>query len=158
MNEKVKAYLDHQKEAEKVRNDASRKDTLLALGLFEKEYSPNNVDSSEYPYFEWDTENSEGRYFKKIPVDITEEEYQEVLKYAHKKIPSANRSNANTIASIFSAIAWIVFIIGFIAGFIIGSNINYGMAAICWVSSFLTGLPYLALAEIIKLLTAIKNK
>lgn len=162
MNEKVKEFLDAKKEAEKKKYEEDKQKTLIELGLFEKVYSPNNEYSEEFCFSEWDSSNLTSKYYKKVPIEITDEEYQEVKKYSKKFIDvSAN----NPISAILKVIAVIVYIVGFIAGIIIGASISsitmefsWGGAFAYWAVSFFSGTTILGFAEIIQLLTDIKNK
>ena len=165
MNEKVKEFLDAKKKAEQKKYAEEKQKTLIALGLFEKVYSPNNTYSAEFPVYEYDSVSGKNKWYKKVPIEITDEEYQEVKKYAKKE----ESSKTNPIASILTALAWIVFIGGFIAGLVFGtvevessyySEAEFSLAAafVYWCDAFIYGTIFLVFAEIIKLLEAIKNK
>ncbi len=161
MNEKLKEFLDAKKDAEKKAHEEKKKDTLIELGLFEKEYSEKNQYSIEYPWSEWDSANSTNKYYKKVPVEITDEEYQEVKKYAKPPVLSTE----NMIAKALIIIASAVFVLGFIGGIVAGSvtasyndEFNFVVALITWIASAVNGTMFLGFAEIIKLLTDIKNK
>ena len=168
MNEKLKEFLDAKKDAEKKAYEEKKKDTLIELGLFEKVYSENNAYSIEYPWSEWDSENSINKYYKKIPMEITDEEYEEVKKYSKKPVILGE----NPIATALTVIAWILFIGGFIAGIALGTvevergyyytytdtEFSFAVAFVYWCASLISGTMFLGFAEIIKLLTDIKNK
>ena len=165
MNEKLKEFLDAKKDAEKKKYEDEKQKTLIELGLFEKVYSPDDNYSEEYSSCEWDSANSTNKYFKKVPVEITDEEYQEVKKYSKKEETTEN----NPIATALSVIAWIVFIGGFIAGIASGiievdgyyydyTEFSFAIAFIYWGVSLVSGTMFLGFAEIIKLLDAIKKK
>lgn len=77
----MKGFLATQKYAEKKKYEEEKQKTLLELGLFEKVYSPDNKQSEEFSSFEWDRTSSTNKYYKKVPIEITDEEYQEVKKY-----------------------------------------------------------------------------
>ena len=57
-----------------------REKTLIALGLFEKEYSPNGVFSRFYP--KYDIVNGEKRYYREVAIHVTEEEWQAITEKA----------------------------------------------------------------------------
>lgn len=156
MNQTVKAFLDA--EQEKVRR--RRQETLTELGLFEKEYAPNNVSSEDYPFWDWDA-NGSPVYYRKIPVEVTEEEYQQIMKY----VRTDNGSGTNGVAKALDITAWIIFIGGFLLGLIMAvetsgydTEFSFAVALACWGTAFLSGLLLLGLSEIIKLLDAIKRK
>ena len=161
MNEKVKEFLDAKKAEEIKKYEKEKADTLLELGLYEKEYSPTNSYSSEYSYYEWDETIKANRYFKIASINITDEEYEEIKKYNRE--PEVIRSNP--VANIFKVIAWVIFIIGFIIGLTMGIELAeyseefaWGAAFIYWCISFVIGMMFIGFAEIISLLEKIKNK
>lgn len=166
MNQKVQNFINQQKIQVENNKNMEKAKVLNDLGLYDKEYSENPAWSEEYPDYEYDQETKEGRYFKKIPINVTDEEYEEILKYSNidnTQIESDDvKTNSNTIATIFSVIAVFIFILGLFLGIVLGDAIGYkfsiGVALICWGSGFVGGMLMLGFAEIIKLLTAIKNK
>ena len=169
MNEKLKEFLDAKKDAEKKKYEKEKQKTLIELGLYEKVYSPDNNYSEEFSSSEWDSANSTYNYYKKVPVEITDEEYQEVKKYSKKD----DTSEINPIATALTVIAWVVFIGGFIAGFVLGNEevvvkgsyytytdteFSFTIAFAYWCVALISGTMFLGFAEIIKLLDAIKKK
>ncbi len=168
MNEKLKEFLDAKKDAEKKKYEEEKQKTLIELGLFEKVYSPDNNYSEEFSSSEWDSANSTNKYYKKVPVEITDEEYQEVKKYSKKD----DTSEINPIATALTVIAWVVFIGGFIAGIALGNvevvkgsyytytdtEFSFAIAFTYWCVALISGTMFLGFAEIIKLLDAIKKK
>lgn len=166
MNQRVQEFINQQKIQLENNKNMEKAKVLNDLGLYDKEYSENPAWSEEYPEYEYDQVTKEGRYFKKIPINVTDEEYEEILKYSNidnTQIESDDvKTNSNTIATIFSVIAVFIFILGLFLGIVLGDAIGYkfsiGVALICWGSGFVVGMLMLGFAEIIKLLTAIKNK
>ena len=165
MNEKLKAFLDTKKAAETKKYEEEKQKTLIDLGLFEKVYSPGNKYSEEFCFSDWDSDTQQSKYYKKVPIEITEEEYQEVKKHLKKEDATEN----NPIAKALTIIAWVIFIAGFIAGIVFGnvevegyyrsySEFSFALAFIYWCVSFISGMMFLGFAEIIKLLDAIKKK
>ena len=162
MNEKLKEFLEAKKDAEKKKYQEEKQKTLIELGLFEKVYSPDNNYSAEFSSYEWDSANSTNKYYKKVPVEITDEEYQEVKKYSKGDVLVQNN---NPIATTLRVIAVLVYIVGFIGGIVIGDaaaeyswEFSWGTAFIYWFISFFSGTTILGFAEIIQLLNDIKNK
>lgn len=145
MNEKVEKYLEEKREKEK-------REILIAAGLYEKEYAPKSQElpNREYPFL--DSKIVPNRPYKAIPIEVPDEEYEQIKKYAYS-------SNSNGIASILTFVACAVYIIGLVTGFILlsGSS-NWTTAIYCWATSGISGTIFLGFAEIIKLLQAIKDK
>ena len=157
MHEKLKEYFA---EAEEKNNELTAQE-LISAGLYEKEYSEKNYYSDEFPNYEWDAVNSIQKYYKKVPIQLTDEECEKFKKIYHN---SALKPK-NSIAVALRIIAWIIFIGGFIAGIFI-ANIQIGayhefsfvIALTYWVGALVSGIIFLGFAEIIKLLNDIKNK
>ena len=166
MNQRVQEFIIQQKIQLENNKNMEKAKVLNDLGLYDKEYSENPAWSEEYPDYEYDQETQQGKYFRKIPISVTDEEYAEILKYSNidnTQIESDDvKTNSNTIATLFSVIAVFIFILGLFLGIVLGDAIGYkfsiGVALICWGSGFVGGMLMLGFAEIIKLLTAIKNK
>ena len=164
MNEKLKKYLDEKKDEELSLVNAEKKRKLIGLGLYDKVYSPDNKYSDEYHFEEWDKETSQTKYYKKAPIEITDEEFELLKKYSNSTAKELFNKE-NTISKILSAIAWITFIFGFIAGIVAGAStfeyseiFSWSLAFTWWCSSFISGMIFLGFAEIINLLEDIKNK
>lgn len=166
MNQKVQEFINQQKIQLENNKNMEKAKVLNDLGLYDKEYSENSAWSEKYPEYEYDQVTQQGKYFRKIPISVTDEEYAEILKYSNidnTQIESDDvKTNSNTIATIFSVIAVFIFILGLFLGIVLGDAIGYkfsiGVALICWGSGFVGGMLMLGFAEIIKLLTAIKDK
>lgn len=150
MHPLVKEYLI-KKEQERRQIVLMKKNQLLdELKLFEKQYSNETSWSEEYPC--WDEKQS--KYYKKIPVEISDAEYAELLKY--QKI-GQKPSTSNTVSIIFKVFAWVVFIGGFVAGLLRAEG-GFGLMLVYWCAFFVAGMLYYGFAEIIQLLNDIKNK
>lgn len=167
MNKIVQEFIDKKKaEIENNKNKEKRK-LLMDLGICEKEYSQSSAWSEEYPDYEYDQETKEGRYFKKVPINVTDEEYEEILKYCKQSDNTTPVNKENKVAKVLTGIAYAIFIIGAILGFAMGYTKNipedtyyfsFAVAVAWWGVSFIGGMFMLGFAEIIKLLNAIKNK
>lgn len=57
-----------------------REKTLIALGLTEKEYSPDNRESWKYPKYDFD--KGEKKYYREVAIQVTDEEYALILSKA----------------------------------------------------------------------------
>lgn len=158
MNEKVKEFIDAKIAEQQKEYENEKSQTLVALGLFEKVYSDNNQYSDEFSFYD----TSVNKYYKKVGIDISDEEYQKIKKYS--KADNSFRKS-NPIATLLSVIAVLIFIAGFIGGIVMGNAVteyswefSWGTAFICWLGSFFSGSTILGFAEIIWLLNDIKNK
>ena len=163
MHEKVQEYLA-MKNAEKNKN---REEFLLNEEICEKEYSPDNKESFEYSNREWSDKEHKYKYYKKIPIKITDEEYEMILK-----AQTDDDKASNPIATALKIISVIIFIGGFILGIVLGTQeveqgiyytytkteFSFAIALIYWAVSFISGMLMLGFSEIINLLNSIKNK
>lgn len=77
----VQEFIDKKKAEIENNKNKEKRELLMDLGICEKEYSQSSAWSEEYPDYEYDQETKEGRYFKKIPINVTDEKYEEILKY-----------------------------------------------------------------------------
>ena len=166
MNEILKAFFKEKEEEELQKRKELIKEQeevksriLIELGLYEKVYAPDNVENNEYNCYEYDHLNQMSRYFKKVPIEVTDEEYEQIKKYAMQTEKNESK-HKNTIATILSVMAWIAYIAGFILGIVLGNDFynDSFIMLIYWISGFVVGTIYLGFAEVIKLLSEIKNK
>ena len=131
---------------------------LINEGLYHVVYSPDNVQSSEYPFEEYDATSGSMKHYKKVPMNVTNDEFEQIKKYS-----TIDETPKNAISITLTVIAYIIFISGFIYGIYIGSEyyvdeFSFSLAFISWIITLISGMTFLGFAEIIKLLEAIKNK
>ena len=165
MHEKLVEFLNDKKDLEIKKYEKKKRETLIDLGLYEKVYSPDNEYSNEFCLSEWDDTIQANKYYKNVPIEITDEEYQEVKKYSKIEDEPTN----NPVAVALTIIAWVIFIGGFIAGIALGTveiekgyntytEFSVAIAFVYWCVALISGTIFLGFAEIIKLLDAIKKK
>lgn len=158
MHQLVEKYLEKMSE-QQAKDELEKKNKLLInLGLYEKEYSENGEYSKEFTNMKYDTKTGKTLYFRKKPVEVSDEEYAEILKY--QKEEEQKNYEKNTVASAFNILAWITFIVGFLTGIVLFFNDEFAFfgGAMCWGASFISGMLFIGVSEIIQLLTDIKNK
>jgi len=155
MNERIKDFLAVKHEEEKKKFEEEKQKTLIELGLYEKVYSENSEYSPDFPNLDYEGENN-SKWFKKVGIEVSDKEYEEIKKYA--KIEADDSTANNPIAIILTIIAWVTYGIGFFAGLGIIEEYGFGLPFVFWCVALISGTTFLGFAEIIKLLTAIKNK
>lgn len=139
-------------------NNEKVKVTIDKIDILQKD------EYSNYPFTEYDSTLNCMRKYKKEPILLSEEDFEEI-----KKTINTNEfktiSNDNVISNILIVIAVIIFITGFILGIFMGvenadvhSDFSALSALIYWIISLISGMSFLGFAEIIKLLETIKNK
>lgn len=80
MHEKVREFLEKNQRDREQAAAESREKTLIQLGLWEAEYQPENYTGVQrYP------EKDGERPYRKVPVPVTEEEWEEIRRCAARK-------------------------------------------------------------------------
>ena len=83
MNEKVKEFIDKMKEAEKADEIKKKEELLISLGLAELAVVRKYSENRDFVYDKFDDEKR--LYYvdveSLVPIEITDEEYGEILKY-----------------------------------------------------------------------------
>lgn len=156
MHDKVKEYLEkkerEQEEKQKLQEEERRRNQerhLFGLGIFEKVYSDGDV-SQEYPEYDHELKKA----FKQVPIPVTDEEYAKICSYEEKE-----ESGKNSITQILTVIARIIFIGGFLVGLFLASALmSVEPFFLSVIVAFLSGMSFLAFAEIIKLLQKLVDK
>jgi len=151
MNKIVEDYLVKLDQKELSNRDAF----LIENGFFEKVYSETNEYSSEFPF----NDNEQDKFFKKIAIEVTDDEYKKIYN-------SLEHKEKNSVSTLIFIIAIIIYIGGFLAGASLanapseyyGNTFNISVAIIYWAFAFICGSILLGLSEIIKLLHKIANK
>ncbi len=146
MNEKVAAYLEEQRK--KTREARGRK--LVELGLWEKVFDPEEKGySEEYP------ESEDGKFYRKAPVEVTDEEWADICRYA------GGSPARNPVSRALRVIAMCIYIGGGVIGLLLCLYVvaSYGgflagifQAGSMWVSAAIFGTVMLGLSEVIRLL------
>ncbi len=123
MDAKVKEFLDAAKAKEKKERD----NHLISLGLIDegktqREYSQNYGAG----FYQWDEEKKMYYNDKAVPVEVTDEEYEEIKKYSSKNAVESVELD-NGAESFLKVINIIVLIIGIIAtvGLLIAAANSY---------------------------------
>ncbi len=173
MDERVQEFLTKKRSEKQIALEKKKQEERLKvmepLGLFDKVYSPDNRFNEEYPFGDYDSSTNTSKAYKKVPIDVTDEEFEEIKSFNSN---NEEQRKPNLIATIFTAIAWIIYIFGFIAGVALGTTevttgyyytttetvFSFAVAFTYWSVSFVSGTMFLGFAEIIKLLNDIKNK
>ena len=114
MDPKVKDYLAEKRQQEQ----QDRNILLIRLGLYEEKREYSNKASNDYP--EWDSEQKKYVRITRIPCKVSDEEYEEILKYS--KSDSSAQEETNRIENFLIHMGAIIIFIGIIGGVILGLN------------------------------------
>ena len=114
MDEKLQKYLDEAKAKERRKKD----ELLISLGLTKDETVRIYSESYSDVYNKWDAETDKYYADVKVPITVTDEEYEEIKKYASNSTDEA--TDLDTKAENFLAILNAIFlIIGIITALVI---------------------------------------
>ncbi|MBR4120084.1 MAG: hypothetical protein IKK64_08435 [Bacteroidales bacterium] len=132
MNPKVEEFINKMKKEKEFEEQKKREELLISLGLIDESKS-----TKEIKYFDvWDGTKeckwhaSKQKYCKEInsyvPIEVTDEEYNEILKYVTIENPIDNNTKSKTTkwSNVISAITLIVLIIGIVSGIIVSIAID----------------------------------
>ena len=97
MNENVKKFIDAAKAAERKRFESERDSLLLSLGLIDPEKTRREY--SDYPYptdTHPDLDEEKKKYYRTIvePLEVSDEEYEQIKQYAPKETLSVVSGNS----------------------------------------------------------------
>lgn len=129
MNPKVQEFIDKMKAEQKEKELKEKKELLISLGLIDEEKSKEEVIYSDVRDFsnDWKWDEEKQKYYKKtqviVPVEVTDEEYQEILKYApviEKEVeeivkPEPETPTANAIRIIATILLILMLIVGVVS-------------------------------------------
>lgn len=149
MDKKLQKYIEKRK-----------RDFLVEEGLFDKIYEPEEAvhDVDEYPHSENNNGLNRTRYYKIVPYDVTDEEFDTLLRLHHFSRMTKNKySQLNGYATFMIVASVIIYIAGFVGGIIAGNNFEryeftWWLAIAIWVPTFVYGSLLLGVSEVIKLL------
>ena len=122
MDPRVEKFINGKKDEIKKKELEKRQKILIKAGLYEKEYSKNFQYSSEYPYTELNN-LGQAKYYRIVPINITDEEYEEVKKYVtcNKKVEKNMFDEKNFIwISIYKVVTIITFFAFILFGMVAG--------------------------------------
>ena len=130
---------DRRREYEAAKAEFAEK--LLLDDCWEKEYAEDGPYEETLP-------NGEVRYWMKVPVKLTDEEFERLTEY----YPSSWHPDANTVALVLKIAAWVILALGFIVGFVADGYGHLYMAA-----GVVLCLLFIGLSEIVKKLHSIER-
>lgn len=145
MDKKLQKYIEKRK-----------RDFLVEEGLFDKIYEPEEAghDVDEYPHSENNNGLNHTRYYKIVPYDVTDEEFDTLLRLHSVSKKSKDKDGQTSgYATFMIIVAVIIYIAGLIAGFMMG-RAHFGfsseVAVIYWIIAFAAGSLFIGIAGIIK--------
>ena len=133
----LKEFLDKKQAEQRKEFESERDQLLVSLGLvkFEKEYSPSGKQTG--PYVKYDVGTKNYYYVKhKTPIEVTDEEYEQIKKYALtqkpqkpqklQKLQTLQKSNevdgTEWGLKLVNGVFWVLAIIGFVIVIFLASD------------------------------------
>ena len=113
MNPRIEKYIeDTCKQLNYQFDDPGTKEKVMTeLGFYEKVYSPDNVYSEEYNCVEATTSGSK-KYFKKVLLDISEEDFKKVLELFRKERNIKRASSFKVCGIVLLIISFFILLFG----------------------------------------------
>jgi hypothetical protein len=146
MEEKVQDYLRKAKEQELIKRRLA----------YKKFYPPNEVTKEMKQKLDYD--DTKKQYFEIMPCEVTDEEFDQILK-----LPLLEKESK--LPFILTFLGYIIFVLGFVGGISIAnqtvsylSSFNWGIALGIWAGALLVGMIFIGLGKVIELLNDLKYK
>lgn len=159
MNLKAQEYIDKKLEDINKKKNNEMEKFLIREGLYEKVYPEENKYSFEYSYTETDPVTQETKYYKKVAIEVTDEEYAEIKRAYEMAKEEKPKQEEDSISVLLKVVGVILYIAGAFAGLIVGSeNESFMIGLLYFIVAFVSGTSFLGFARIIELLTEINNK
>lgn len=125
----VQEFIETINEKRKKKEQEIKNELLVHMGLVDKDKSYREY----FPYWvndncKWDEET--GKYYieKSVPLEVSDEEYQEILKYAQVEVEEEEEERklkkGTTWGNAIEIMAYIVLIVGIIANIILMINVK----------------------------------
>jgi len=120
MNEKIQNYLNNRKKEIALEHEKEKHQLLEKLKLGERVYSDSPIQTLEYPLFDNGMDSKQKAYKIDSAQDLTEEEYNELLKH----VPDNIKPTKYTLTgiSLWYYFSIILMIAGIIGGIILASD------------------------------------
>ena len=116
MNVKAQEFINKMKAEQREKELELRAEHLISLGLIDESASKEEIIYS-------DGYDEKQKYYKKVevkvPIEVTDEEYREILKYAPRTDKKLAKKVLTSWANIIEAIADILLIINIVGGIIL---------------------------------------
>lgn len=155
MNEQVAKFIEKAKEEAKKEAEDVKRGHLFSLGLLEKrEYISRGELGEQRDGLKWDP--VKGQYYKSFPIEITEEEYAEICRYAPPK-PKIKQEELNVGIGVLGVIGYIVLGIGIISAIAMIGDMPV-VALTTFASCGITCAFMVTLGKMLEVLKAIKRK
>lgn len=158
MHKLCKEYLEKRQLQAAIRLEGERNAFLLREGLYEKEYAADGSQQG-YPHEEWDPQLRKMRHFRKIPIPVTDQEWEALQSAYASSQGSANAADitiCKPIARLLKATAYGLYAAAFLIGCFLLPG-GYIPALLSWGIGFPVGTLFLGIAEIIRLLNHLEN-
>ena len=156
MNPKVQEFINSAKELERERYEKERDAILIGLGLCEDDgervYNPDkhaiNVNTALYPYYDEERKEWYRTNAKPKAITVTDEEYEEILKYADKTGVRVNEQGiveqsgeSSTSEKILSVFNVLFMLSAIVSGIILLCNASWSDYSALYISAGIVSMP-----------------
>lgn len=121
MNEQIEKWIENRKSEQRKEFEQKRDEHLLKLGLTDESKTIRKYSSYYVQGMEYDIEK--GRYYKKLngPMDVSDEEYAQICKYApYKELKQVQMKDVNNgVEGFLNIMAYIILSVGVIVFIVI---------------------------------------
>lgn len=126
MDPKVKEFINAAKSKERAKFEKERDKYLISLGLIkeqERKYS-DAYNASTFPNYDSELK----KYYREtfVPVEVTDEEYEEIKKWAEINTPKDTKKQEKSDIEKLKTIGIYILVVGIICAFFLG-KIHYNL-------------------------------
>ena len=166
MNSLLEQYLIKKDKERNEQKNQMKYELLMREGLYEEIHiGSGKIESYKKSVRnQWNSVTRKYDYYHQVPIDISDEEYEEIKKVSAPIREESLDNVKSKISTAFGVFGYIVFLIGFISGIFVGFNFseyhdsfNFVIALVSWIITFVFGTMLLGFAEVINLLEKIKK-
>lgn len=168
INPQLRQYIAKQKQIEAKKSadatqkaEENKKRQLIDAGLFTMVFDPEEKDvkSDEYPFLHYDTNTKKCVAYKKVAIELSDEEYQEFLKYykPSKKMRENKTKQGNNFGeSMLYGLGLLLIVISAIGGWFLFYVLDM-FAVVVMVGGIILGIVMMIMSSVIDELRQIKS-
>ncbi|MGN0788867.1 MAG: hypothetical protein ACI4MY_02930 [Christensenellales bacterium] len=168
INPLLRQYVAKQKQLEAKKSadatqkaEENKKRQLIDAGLFTMVFDPEEKDvkSDEYPFLHYDTATKKCIAYKKVAIELSDEEYQEFLKYykpSKKMSENKTKQGNNFRESMLYGLGLLLIVISAIGGWFLFYVIDM-FAVVVMVGGIILGIVMMIMSSVIDELRQIKS-
>ena len=153
MDPKLQQYFAEKAAQERQQRQRQRDELLIREGLYHTVYAGPEDDPDQ---FEIDVDHPDRPRYKRVPISVTEDEYQRICELARGGKPCDSVFWQVTTVQALRYIAYVIYGVGFLQGILIGEqSMDQGflLTMQSWLRYLVSGSLVLGMSEIAKQLS-----